>query len=124
LWGCVRVVACTAPRNTTLDAVARIFGARIEGEGIRTEVERCRTRADQLVTAGGDMSTAVAIAYAGDLFVLCTIERRWRRGEAERVVSRLAVLLDMGRDSVSLQLFLSAVRAPQLHDLPPGLALE
>jgi signal transduction histidine kinase len=124
LLGCVRVVACTAPRNTTLDAVARIFGTRIEGEGIRAEVERCRERADQLVTAGRDISTAVAIGYASDLFVLCTIERRWRRGEAERIVSKLALLLELSSDSLALQLFLGAVRAPQLHDLPPAVALE
>jgi signal transduction histidine kinase len=124
LLGCVRVVACTAPRNTTLDAVARLFGTRIEGEGIRPEVERCRERADQLVAAGRDVSTAVAIGYAGDLFVLCTIERRWRRGEAERIVSKLALLLELSSDSLALQLFLGAVRAPQLHDLPPAVALE
>jgi signal transduction histidine kinase len=124
LLGCVRVVTCTAPRNTTLDAVARIFGTRIEGEGIRAEIERCRERADHLVTAGGDMSTAVAVGYAGDLFVLCTIERRWRRGEAERIVSKLALLLELSVDSLALQLFLGAVRAPQLHDLPPAVALE
>jgi signal transduction histidine kinase len=120
----VRVVGCKAPRNETLDAVAGIFGARIEGANIKAEIERCRTRADRLVMAGGSMSTAVAIAYAGDLFVLCTIERRWHRGEAERVVARLALLLDLAVDSVSLQLFLGAVRAPQLHDLPPVVALE
>ena len=124
LLGCVRVVTCTAPRNTTLEAVARIFGMRIEGEGIRTEVERCRARADALVTAGGDMSTAVAVGYAGDLFVLCTIERRWWRGEADRIISKLALLLDLSGDSLALQLFLGAVRAPQLHDLPPAVALE
>jgi signal transduction histidine kinase len=124
LLGHVRVVGCQAPRNETLDAVARIFGTRLEGGNIQAEIERCRTRADRLVTAGGSMSTAVAMAYAGDLFVLCTIERRWHRGEAERVVSRLALLLDLAPDSVSLQLFLAAVRAPQLHDLPPAVALE
>jgi len=120
----VRAVGCKAPRNETLDAVAGIFGARIEGANIKAEIERCRTRADRLVMAGGSMSTAVAMAYAGDLFVLCTIERRWHRGEAERVVARLALLLDLAVDSVSLQLFLGAVRAPQLHDLPPVVALE
>ena len=120
----VRVVGCKATRNETLDAVAGIFGARIEGANIKAEIERCRTRADRLVMAGGSMSTAVAMAYAGDLFVLCTIERRWHRGEAERIVARLALLLDLAVDSVSLQLFLGAVRAPQLHDLPPVVALE
>jgi len=124
LLGHVRVVGGKAPRNETLDAVARIFGTRLEGGNIQAEIERCRTRADRLVTAGGTMSTAVAMAYAGDLFVLCTIERRWHGGEAERVVSRLALLLDLAPDSLSLQLFLDAVRAPQLHDLPPAVALE
>ena len=120
----VRVVGSTAPRNETLDAVARIFGSRIEGGNIQAEIDRCRARADRLVVAGGNTSSGVALAYAGDLFVLCTIERRWRRGEAERVVTRLALLLDLSPGSVSLELFLGAVRAPQLHDLPPALALE
>ena len=124
LLGHVRVVGCSEPRNTALDAVGRIFATRIEGENIQAEVERCRARVDRLVTAGGDTSTAVAIAYAGDLFVLCTIERRWRRGEAERIVSKLALLLDLSADSVALQLLLGAARAPQLHDLPPAVALQ
>ena len=108
----------------TLDAVARAFGTRLEGGNIQGEIERCRTRADRLVMVGRSMSTAAAMAYAGDLFVLCTIERRWTRGDAERIVSRLARLLDLSADSIALQLFLGAVRAPQLHDLPPAMALE
>src|SRR5207244_1709295 len=124
LLGHVLVAGSKTPRNETLDAVARIFGTRIEGGNIQAEIERCRTRADRLVTAGGSMSTAVAMAYAGDLFVLCTIERRWRRGEAERIVSKLALLLELSSESLALQLFLGAARAPQLHDLPPAVALE
>jgi hypothetical protein len=38
----VRVAGSTAPRNETLDAVARIFGPRIEGGNIQAEIERCR----------------------------------------------------------------------------------
>jgi len=120
----VRGVSCPTPRNEILDAVASILGTRIEDENLRAEIARCRARADQLVLAGREMSPAVAMAYAGDLFVLCTIERRWHRGEAERVVSRLARLLELSADSIALQLFLGAVRAPQLHDLPPAVALE
>src|SRR6266496_2199086 len=81
LIGQVRVVRRSAARNATLEAVARIFGSRIEGEGTRDEVARLRARAEQLVEAGQDVSTAVAVAYASDLFVLCAIERRWRRNE-------------------------------------------
>ena len=124
LLGHVRVVTCPAPGKQTLDAVACILGSRIEDENIRAEIARCRARADQLVVAGREMSTAVAMAYAGDLFVLCTIERRWRRGEAARIVSKLAQLVGLSADSVALQLFVGAVRAPQLHDLPPAVALE
>src|SRR5256885_12091060 len=90
---------------------------------LRAEIARCRARADQLVLAGREMSTAVAMAYAGDLFVLCTIERRWRRGEAERIVSKLALLVGLSADSVALQLFVGAVLAPHLDDLPPTVAL-
>jgi signal transduction histidine kinase len=110
--------------NGTLDAVARIFGARIEAEGNRAELARLRARAEQLAAAGGHTSTAVAVAYASDLFVLCSVERRWRRSEAERVVSRLALLLDLPAESMGLQLFLEAARAPQLLDLPPAVALQ
>jgi len=120
----VRPASCPAPRNETLDAVASILGPRIEDGNLRAEIARCRARADQLAVAGREMSTAVAMAYAGDLFVLCTIERRWRRGEAERIVSKLALLMGLSADSVALQLFVGAVRAPQLHDLPPAVALE
>ena len=124
LLGHVRPASCPAPRNETLDAVASILGPRIEDGNLRAEIARCRARADQLVLAGREMSTAVAMAYAGDLFVLCTIERRWRRGEAARIVSKLALLVGLSADSVALQLFVGAVRAPQLHDLPPSVALE
>jgi signal transduction histidine kinase len=124
LLGHVRAASGPTQRNEILDAVASILGTRIEDANLRAEIARCRARADQLVRAGGETSTAVAMAYAGDLFVLCTIERRWHRGEAERVVSRLARLLELSADSVALQLFLGAVRAPQLHDLPPAVALQ
>jgi signal transduction histidine kinase len=124
LIGQVRVVQRTAARNTTLEAVRRIVGSRLEGEDIRAEAERLHARAEQLVEAGQDLSTSVLVAYASDLFVLCSIERRWRHGEAGRAVSKLAQLLDLPTESMSLQLFLQAVRAPQLLDLPPALALQ
>jgi signal transduction histidine kinase len=124
LIGQVHVVGSSAARNTTLDAVARIFGTRIEAEGTRAEIGRLRGRVERLIEAGRDMSTAVAVAYASDLFVFCTIERRWRRNEAERIVSKLACVLDLPTESMALQLFLEAARAPQLLDLPPAVALQ
>jgi signal transduction histidine kinase len=124
LMGQVRAFERTAARDTTLEAVTRIFTARIEGDEIRAEAERLESRAKQLVEAGQDMSTSVAVAYASDLFVLCTIERGWRDEEAHTLLCELAQLLEVPVESLSLQLFLEAVRAPQLQDLPPTVALQ
>jgi signal transduction histidine kinase len=124
LFGQVRALQRTAPRNATLEGVTRIFGARIEGDEIRAEVERLESRARQLVEAGQDRSTNVAVAYASDLFVLCTTERPWQDEEAHSLLSQLAQLLELPMESLSLQLFLEAVRAPQLQDLPPTVALQ
>ena len=124
LLGRTLAVGFATGRNETLDAVTRIFATRSEDANIWAETERCRARAEQLIIAAGELSMGLALAYAADLFVLRTIERRWRDGEVERVVSRLSLLLGLAAGSVSLQLFVEAVRAPQLHDLPPRVALE
>src|SRR3954470_19301829 len=124
LLGHVRVTGGGARQSATLDAVGPIFGARLEAGGGSAGGRGCRERADALLAAGGDESRTVAIAYAADLFVLCSVERRWRTGESPRIISRLARLLDLSMESAALEVFLSAVRAPQLLDLPPSLALE
>jgi signal transduction histidine kinase len=106
------------------DAVASAFGARVHGAGLQAEVARCRKRAARLAAAGGGFSTATALAVASDLLVACGVERAWRPRAAERVISRLAARLELEVESVALQLFLGAVRSPQLLDLPPAVALE
>lgn len=122
LLGHARVVQEETREQTTLDAVERIFGTRIET--VRLDVEFLRERAEQLAAASHEPGGSVALAYAADLFVLCSIERAWRESEATGILSKLARLLDVAADSVALQVFLSAVRAPQLLDLPPAVALE
>ena len=57
----VRVAGGNAPRNETLDAVARAFGTSLDGGNIQGEIEQCRTRADRLVMVGRSMSTAAAM---------------------------------------------------------------
>jgi signal transduction histidine kinase len=110
--------------SVELDAIAAVFGARLDGADAHAELDRCRERALQLASASGELSTTVALAYASDILVLCAAERPWRPRSAERVVSRLAALLELEPEAVALQLFLGAVRAPQLLDLPPSVALE
>lgn len=107
-----------------LEAVERIFAARLEDRGMQAELVRCRARARQLAAASGELSAAVALAHASDILVICAVERPWRPRPAQRVVSRLATLLGLAPEAVALQLFLGAVRAPQLLDLPPAVALE
>ena len=127
LIGHVRVVRASATRvraSATLSAVSRAFGDRLDDKACRADSERCRIRAGRLAAAGGNLSAGVAIAYASDLFVLCTIERPWLDGEAKQVGANLAPVLGLSPESVFLQLFLGAVRASQLLDLPPRVALD
>jgi signal transduction histidine kinase len=107
-----------------LDAVAEVFASRIEAATLRAEINRVRTRALKLAAAGGEVSPGVALAFASDIFAIYAVERSWNARDVEDVVSRLSSLLAVPRESVSLQLFLGAVGAPQLLDLPPAVALE
>jgi signal transduction histidine kinase len=118
-----RAPIAAAQASVDLDAVERIFTSRLDAVGTQPELARCRERAAQLAAANGERTT-VALAYASDLLVICAVERPWQPHAAGRVVSKLGALLGLARETVALQLFLGAVRAPQLLDLPPAVALE
>ncbi len=107
-----------------LDAIAEVFASRIETANLRAEINSVRARALKLAAAGGEVSPAVAFGFASDIFAICAVERSWNARHVGQVVSKLSMLLGLPRESVSLQLFLGAVAAPQLLDLPPGVALE
>src|SRR5919198_456281 len=72
-----------APDALNFDAVARSFGARLDGPGTEAEVDACRARAARLEAACGEFSTATALAVASDLLVVCAIERPWRPRAAQ-----------------------------------------
>jgi signal transduction histidine kinase len=124
LIGHIQAAQAGAARDATLDGLFRIFAARLAETGAQDEADRCRARAVRLVSAGGDLSTGVALTYASDLFALCTIERPWSEGEVETIAKRLASFLNLSRDAVRLELFLGAVRTPQLLELPTALTLD
>jgi signal transduction histidine kinase len=107
-----------------LDAVERAFGRHFYDERARAGVEAARARALRLATPDGQASESVALACAGDLFVSLAVERTWRSRDAGDVVTRLASLFGADPDSLALELFVGAVRAPQLLELPPLVALE
>jgi signal transduction histidine kinase len=113
----------TPRRAVDLDDVASVFRVRTDAASLRADIDRALARASNLAAAG-EVSTTIALSFASDVFALCAIEGPWTRRGASRVVSRLASLLDLPEEAVSLRLFLGAVGGPQLLDLPPGLALE
>jgi signal transduction histidine kinase len=112
------------PTRIELDAVERAFGRHFYDERARAGVEAARARAVRLATSDGDASESVALACAGDLFVSLAVERTWRSRDARDVVAKLASLFGADPDSLALELFVGAVRAPQLLELPPLVALE
>jgi signal transduction histidine kinase len=107
-----------------LDAVERRFGRHFYDERARAGVEAARARAGRFAAPDGDASEAIAMAYASDLFVSLAVERRWRAADAHDLAEKLASLFGSDPDSLALELFVGAVRAPQLLELPPLVALE
>jgi signal transduction histidine kinase len=113
-----------APARIELAAVERAFGRHFYDERARAGVEAARARARRLATPDGHASEAIALAYASDIFVSLAVERSWRVADARDVAEKLARLSGSDAESLSLELFLGAVRAPQLLELPPLVALE
>jgi signal transduction histidine kinase len=111
-------------RLIALNAIERAFGRHFYDERARASVETARARAHRLANENGRVSATTALAYAGDLFVSLAVEREWRENDGRDVAAKVARLLQADPDSVALELFIGAVRAPQLLELPPLVALE
>ena len=107
-----------------LDDVERAFGRHFFDQRARASVETARARASSLATAAGEASPSLALAYASDLFVSLAVERPWRSGDTRKLVPALANALGMRTESLALQLLVGSLRAPQLLELPPLVALE
>ena len=107
-----------------LEAVERAFGRAILDERIRSSVEAARARALRLCEATGRPSETVVYAFAADLFVSLALERAWRPQDAHRLVAALTGVLKADADEIAVQLLTGALRAPQLLELPPLVALD
>jgi signal transduction histidine kinase len=112
------------PARVRLNAVERAFGRHFYDERARLGVEAACNRVDAFAGLDGDVSQATALAFASELFVSLAVERRWRETDAHDVAGKLAVLFGSDADALGLELFAAAVRAPQLLELPPPVALE
>ena len=107
-----------------LEAAERAFGRPILDERVRSSVEAARERTLRLCEAVGRPSETMVYTFAADLFVSLAVERAWRSQDAHRLVASLTDVLKADADEIALQLLTAALRAPQLLELPPMVALD
>jgi signal transduction histidine kinase len=107
-----------------LERVERAFGRQILDERARSSVEAARDRALRMCEASGTLSQSILYSFTADLFVSLAVERPWRERDGEQLVSALAPLYEAPRDEVGVQLLAASLRAPQLFELPPTVALD
>jgi signal transduction histidine kinase len=107
-----------------LESIERAFGRHARDERARSGVCDARARSARLAEAAGVASEAIALAFAADLFLCLAVERPWRQADTKELLGRLATVLDTTPEAVAVQLLCGTLRAPQLVDLPPLVALE
>jgi signal transduction histidine kinase len=84
-------------------------------------------RAQTLYEAGGSVDeaeTSAAFAFAAEALTGVMLERAWPTEMVAETVAHVALILDVPRDTVSLELFVRAASSPRLLDLPPLLTVE
>jgi signal transduction histidine kinase len=107
-----------------LETVQRAFGRQILDERVRSSVDAAVARAVRLCEAGGRLSEPVLYTFTADLFVSLAVERPWRTKDSDELLSGLAELFVASREEVAVHLLTASLRASQLLELPPTVALE
>lgn len=107
-----------------LERIERAFGRQVLDERARSGVQAARSRALGLAQAAGGQTDAIALAFAGDLFVSLAVERPWRPRDMRDLLPALASVLESTPNAIAVQLLMVALRAPQLLELPPVVAME
>ena len=107
-----------------LEAAERAFGRQILDERVRSSVEAARERAVRLCEASGRASDAILYTFTADLFVSLAVERPWRARDGEHLLVALRNVFDAPAEEIAVQLLAAALRAPQLLELPPTVALD
>jgi signal transduction histidine kinase len=85
-----------------------------------------RVRAAALRASSEDHANTdlLAVTFVADLLGRLWLERRWSSDKIDRLVRRLAVLLDRPEEPLRMSLYFRLVRDQQLYELPPKLAIE
>src|SRR4051794_35785258 len=112
------------PVHRDLGSVERAFGRHFFDQRARSGVEAARTRAERLRDAAGGMTESIGMTFASDVFVSLAVERPWSSRHVRPLLENIGDALGLAPERVSVQLFSSSLRAPQLFELPPLTALE
>jgi signal transduction histidine kinase len=129
--GTLSLVAHTAPRtapdSSRLGQVEEAFGVFAGHLESAAAIVAASQRARILCEAGGDgveAETSAALAFAAEALTGAMLQRAWPTETVAGTVARVALILDMPRDTVALELFVRAAASPRLLDLPPLLTVE
>jgi signal transduction histidine kinase len=107
-----------------LESIERAFGRHFFDDRARSGVQAARTRALRLVESAACLTETIALSFAGDLFVSLAVERPWKADDVRGLVAKVAGVIGTSTEATSAQLLMCSLRAPQLSELPPRVALE
>jgi signal transduction histidine kinase len=107
-----------------LEAAERAFGRPILDPRVRSSVEAARARALRMCEAAGKLSEPILYSFAADLFVSLAVERAARPRDGAQLLRALGQLFNAPGDEIAVQLLAASLRAPQLLELPPTVALD
>jgi signal transduction histidine kinase len=111
-------------RLAAVEAAFNEFDDHVESaSALAAAGERART----LRTAAGDTDEAdatAALAFAAEALTGVLLQRAWSREIVAETVAHVALILDIPRDTLELELFVRATSSPNLLELPPLLTIE
>ncbi len=116
-----------APAPSRLAQVEAAFGVFDDHLESATAIAAASDRARTLCEAGGDgveAETSAALAFAAEALTGVMLQRAWSTETVAETVAHVALILDIPRDTVALELFVRAASSPRLLDLPPLLTVE
>ena len=125
--GPLSLVPQTAPAPSRLAQVEAAFDVFDDHLESATAIAAASERARILREAGGagtEADASAALAFAAEALIGVMLQRAWPREIVAETAAHVALIVDMPRDAVSLELFVRAASSPRLLDLPPLLTVE
>lgn len=117
----------TTAAPTRLAAVEAAFDEFDDHLESATVLAAAGERAQTLRTAAGqgeEAETAAALAFAAEALTGVLLQRAWPQQIVTETIAHVALILDIPRDTLELELFVRAASSPNLLELPPLLTIE